>query len=434
MMDLTGKSCVVFDHGLFLELALRLARDFGRVYYVDPLWEESFSKLNHAVIGDGYEEIERAKEIWDVIDKVDLAVFPDTHNSSMQEFLESRGMPVWGGRHADNLELKKLAFRKLQAELGMKFPEYETITGLGALRDYCRNPDNEDRWVKLTPQFRGHQETFHHIQYLLTRPILDEMGIEFGPLQDYLTFICEHPIKAKLEGGLDTYTVDGKHPATAIIGYESKDKCYFASVQPYDKIAPEITRVHEPLWPILKEYRCRQFLSSETKITDDGQSFLLEPTVRMPSPAGEEQMELYRNLSEIIFQGAKGELVEPDIAANYACEAMVAHTHNKDRWRTLKIPPSMRRWVKLYNTVCFGDVVGIPPGNDVIGAVVGIGDTPSAALEHLKEVAGSISDQPVKVHVEALATIINEIDESTKAGIKFGNESMPDPAQALSES
>lgn len=97
MIDLSNKTCVVLDHGMFLELALRLARDFGHVYYVDPLWEESFAKLNHALIGDGFDEIERVKEIWDVIDQVDLAVFPDTFNSAMQEYIAQSGIPVWGG-------------------------------------------------------------------------------------------------------------------------------------------------------------------------------------------------------------------------------------------------------------------------------------------------------------------------------------------------
>lgn len=432
MIDLSSKSVVVCDHGVFLEIALRLARDFGKVYYVDPTWEQACSRVDHAITGDGFDEIERVHEIWDVIEKVDLAVFPDTHNCAMQEFIERNlQCPVWGGRGADWLELKKLAFRHLQEELKMNVPEYEVVHGLEKLREYCQNPDKADRWIKLTPQFRGNRETFHHVNYERTRILLDEMGLDFNIVQDVLTFICEKSIEANLEGGLDTYTVDGQHPKIAIQGYESKDECYFASVQTYESIPKEITSVNEPLWPILKELNCRQFLSTEVKITEDGRSFLLEPTVRLPSPAGEEQMELYENFSEIIYQGAQGILVEPDISANYACEAMVEHKGNTEKWRSLQVPGEVRRWVKLYNTVKIGDTLGIAPGSEVIGAVVGIGHTPQEALEHLKANAEALEDQDVKIHTEALPGIIEEISEAESKGIEFGDKPMPEPASAV---
>lgn len=319
----------------------------------------------------------------------------------------------------------------MQKSMGLNIPDYDVVTGLDRLRDYCKSPEHENRWIKLSPQFRGHQETFRHVTYDQTRLILDEMGIEFGPIQDSLTFLCEKSIDSKLEGGLDTYTVDGQHPDIAVLGYEAKDQCYFAAVRPYDKIAPEITSVHEPLWPVLKGFKCRQFISSETKITESGESYLLEPTIRLPSPAGEEQMELYGNLSEIIYEGANGRLVQPELTAKYACEAMIEYKGKLDRWRSLQVPDSVRKWIKLYNTVKVGDRLAIIPGTECLGAVVGIGDTPQEALDHLKENAAAIEDQPVVVHVESLATILDEIQASESAGIEFSKEEIPEPSEVL---
>jgi hypothetical protein len=432
-MDLSSKSCVVLDHSMFLELALRLSHDVGKVYYVDPTWEQARSKIDHAITGDGFDgEVERVKEIWDVIEKVDFAVFPDTYHGGMQDIIERKlQVPVWGGRHADDFEIMKLAFRKIQQNLGMNVPEYDVVNGLEALREYCQDPKNEDRWIKLTPQFRGNRETFHHTTYEQTRSKIDEMGVEFDIVQDVLTFLCEKSIQAKLEGGLDTYTVDGQHPSVAVQGYEAKDQCYFAVVQHYDDIPEEIRSVNEYLWPLLKEKRCRQFLSTEVKITDDGKSFLLEPTIRLPSPAGEEQMELYENISEIIYQGAQGILVDPVVKVHFACEAMVEHKGNKDRWRSLQVPDSVRRWIKLYDTVKVGDTLGIAPGSECIGAVVGIGNTPQEALDHLKENAEAISDQDVTIHIESLATILQEIEEAQSKGIEFTDKPMPDPTEAI---
>lgn len=435
MMDLSSKSVVVLDHSMFMELALRLARDgFGTVYYVDPTWEQARARIDHAITGDGFSEIVRVKEIWDVIEKVDCAVFPDTYHSGMQDIIERKmGVPVWGGRKADNLELNKIGFRKIQEELGMAVPDYQIVHGLEALRDFCKDPENDDHWIKITPQFRGNRETFHHVNYQQSRSILDEIGLDFNIVQDVLTFLCEKTIKADLEGGLDTYTVDGEHPSIAVQGYESKDLCYFAVVQPYAQIPKEITGPSDALWPVLKERRCRQFISSEVKIPEAGREIMLEPTIRLPSPAGEEQMELYGNLPEIIYEGAQGRLVEPEITAHFACEAMVEHKGNKDRFRSIQVPGSVRRWIKLYDTVQIGDTLGIAPGSECIGAVVGIGDTPQEALDHLKENAEAIKDQDVIIHTEALAGILQEIEEAQSQGVKFTDKPMPEPAEAVAE-
>lgn len=433
MIDLSNKSVVVMDHGAFLEVALRLARDFGKVYYVCP-WEGAFSKIDNAVIGDGFEEIERVAELEDVIEKVDLAVFPDVHHAAKQLFIEKHVQcPVWGARRADALELKKAAFRALQQQLGMELPEYDLIHGLEDLRHYCQDPDHEGRWIKITPQFRGNRETFQNKSYALSREIIDQMGVDFGAIQEALTFLAEKPIEAELEGGLDTYTVDGEHPQVAVQGYEKKDLAYFATVQPWADIPKEISSVNEFLWPILKERRCRQMLSTEVKITADKRSILLEPTIRFPSPAGEEQMELYGNFSEIIYEGAQGVLREPVLTARFACEAMVEHAGEKNRWRALQVPDSVRQWVKLYGTTKLGDTLAIAPCFDCIGAVVGVGQSPTEALDHLKENAAALDGQPVTVHIEAIAGLLQEIEQAEAQGVHFTDRPMPEPAAALAE-
>lgn len=438
MTDLSTKTALVVDHGAFIEFAFRLARDFGHVYYYAP-WEEAFSKVDTAVIGDGFRDVgvERVKEPWGVIDKglVDIAVFPDVHHAEMQLHIEKLGLPVWGARTGDLLELNKLRFKQIQDELGLLHAEYDVLHGLEALREYCRDPKNADRWIKPTPQFRGTRETKHHLTYEASRQWLDALGAELDAIAEAMVFLCEHPIKAPFEGGIDTYTVDGKVPNIAVQGYERKDQCYFAAVQAYDQIPKEITSTLEPLLPILGQRGAKQMLSTEVKITDSEPklSYLLEPTVRQPSPAGEEQFELYNNFSQIVWEGAHGNLVDPVPTAKFACEAMVAHDGDDTVWRSLSVPDSVRRWVKLYNLCKVGDRLLTAPGCDVIGAVVGIGDTPKEALEHLKENAEALKDQPVTIHVEALAGIISQIEQAEDEGLHFSNEPLPKPAEAIEE-
>jgi hypothetical protein len=433
MSDISKVRFLVYDHGFFLELALRLARDAAEVFYCVP-WEDGQSKINKRVIGDGFGEIERVSEPWGLIDagKVDCVVFPDIHHAEMQLHIEKLGIPVWGSRMGEKLELNKIAFKRIQEELGMNHADYDVINGLEELREHCRK--NEDRWIKITPQFRGNKETFHHSNFDDSREDLDEMAVEFGFLQNLIRFISEKSIKSKLEGGLDTYIVDGQRPDVAVQGYEKKDQGYFAVVQNWGDIPKQITRPTEMLLPLLKRDRYRNFHSNEVKILETEESIILEPTCRMPSPAGEEQMEIYDNVTEIISEGAQGKLVQPIITHKFACEAMMEHNGDDEHMgRTLKIPNSVRRWYKLYNAVNLGDRIGITPGQTCIGAVVGIGDSPKECLEHLLENVAALKDEPVTVHVESIAAIIQEIEEAEEAGIHFSDKPLPEPADALAE-
>lgn len=429
--DLSKHSALCLDHGYFIELAFRLAREggFGKVYYCKP-WEDALSKIDGAVIGDGFSEIERVSEPWGLIDagKVDCVVFPDVHHAEMQAHIESLQVPVWGSRAADRLELHKIAFKKLQAKLGMNYPEYDVITGLDDLRQYCR--DFKDRWIKISPQYRGNRETFHHDDYESSRETLDGMGVEFGILQNLIKFVCEHPLDSEIEGGLDTYIIDGKHPAYAVSGFEKKDYSYFASVLKWEDIPEEIRGPTEMLLPTLAECRYRNFHSSEVKILD-GKPYELEPTCRYPSPAGEEQMELYANLPEIVFEGAQGRLVEPELNGRFACEAMIEHCGDEEHPRSMRVPDEVRQWVKLYNIAQVVDRLWIAPGCNIIGAVVGIGDTPQEALDHLKDNASALKKEPVKVHVESLASILEEIEKAESEGLHFSDKPLPQPAEAV---
>lgn len=426
--DLSRKSALIVDHGVFVELAFRLARDFGKVYYCDPSWQAAFATIDHAIIGDGFKDVERVREPWKLIDSgaVDIVIYPDVHHAEEQEHIESLGMPVWGGRSADLLELNKWRFKKIQEELGMPHAKFDLLEGIDDLRDYCR--ENEDRYIKLTPQFRGNRETFHHKTYEESRQILAEMEKQFGVVGTVLKFLGEWPLTGKLEGGIDTYSIDGEHPQTVVSGWEVKDKAYFAEVVEWDGLPAALRQAVEPIFPILKQRRCRQMLSTEVMIEDKA---LLEPTVRFPSPAGEEQMELYANFSQIMWEGAHGRCIEPEITKHFACEAMIEHNGDDEAWRSLKVPPSIRQWTKLYNVCQVGEWLATAPGCNIIGAVVGIGDSPEEALEHLKENAEALKDQPVTIHVHALADALMEIEEAKEKGVAFQDSELPDPADAM---
>lgn len=427
MTDFSKLSCVVVDHGLFFHVAQFLGRHFGKVYYVTPQWEGIFSKLDDAVVGDGFEgeNIERIEEVWDVIEKVDFAVFPDVHHGGMQKFIEKHvGVPVWGGRKADALELKKLQFKKLLASKGGKLSKYDVLQGLYELRMFCIDPKNADRWIKMSPQYRGNQETFHHVDYDSSVQTLGGMDEHFGILGEQITFLAEHPIKSKFEPGLDTLVVDGQHPELSIFGWEKKDKCYFGRVMPYNEIPKQVTACSEFLWEELKRLGARQMVSTEVK-----GNILLEPTIRFPSPAGEPQLDVYSNMPEVMLEGAKGSLVQPIMEHEYTCEAMIMHDEDKSHWRWLDVPKESRRWVKLYSPIQVNGKIGLAPGIECIGAIVGVGDDPEESIEHVKEIAETLEGQPVRVHLESLVDVLEELEAAQEAGMDVvGDEGIPEPA------
>lgn len=422
--DLSKRSILLVDHGVFFHVALRLAHDFGTVYYVDTTWESAWSKLDHAIVGDGFGDIVRVGEAWGPIRKglVDMVMFTDIHHSEMQLYLEDQGMPVWGARDCDRMEWHKLYFRRLQKELGMDIPEFEEIVGTEALREHCRTHDG---WFyKASPQYRGLVETFGNKDYLTSRQTIDGMAYTLGCVQDVVKFIGEAPIESELEGGIDTYCIDGQLPFYAVNGWEKKDEGYFAAVQEYRQIDQRLRNGHEPLLPTLKQKRYRQMLSTEVKITKGG-SILLEPTTRFPSPAGEEQCLLYANFGQIVWWGARGELRHQEPTAKFACEAMVEHNEDEETFRAVNIHPEVRDFVKLYNLTQVGDRYATCPGGKVIGAICGIGDTPTEAVQMLKWVEEHMKDEPVTIHRASLCHLVQEIEEAQRKGVYFTDLPMP---------
>lgn len=431
MSDISNKTVCVFDHGLFVEVALRLARDFGRVLYYSP-WEIGFPILNNCVIGDGFqdENVERVDEIWEHFNDIDLFVFTDIQNSELQLYLESVGKKVWGSRRGDDLELRRSWFKKLQDKLGMPRPEFESITGLSKLRDYLK--EHEDRYVKIS-RFRGCMETWHHINYELSEQMLDHLAVKLGPLQDAIPFTVETPLVTDIEVGYDGITIDGQWPKFAIQGYEAKDRGLIAAVQEYKDLPEEITKVNDALSGTLKDFRYRNFFSTEIRVVED-ESYLIDPTCRCPSPCIEIQLETWANLGEMMWFGAQGEMIDPEPSTMFGVECLIEHTGSDEEWRTLQIPEKSRRWTKLYSVCKHGDIYCIPPfphSHTTIGMMVGIGDTIEEALEHLKENAELLKGQPVSIPTDALYHTLIEIRKAEEKGIEFTGDKLPEPESAL---
>ena len=428
MKEISQATCLVFDHGLFTTLATRLARDFGCVLYHSP-FEEGFSKLNSAILGYGLEGVERCNDIFSVLKEIDCAVFPDIEHGGLQLHLESLGIPVWGSRKADSLELHREKFHKVLERVGLDVPKFRVCTGMNELRSFLK--DNEGPFYIKISRWRGSFETQKFRSWKLDEGLIDAWSVKFGPAKEIVPFMVFDPIDTPLEIGGDTYNIDGKWPDEMLHGDENKDKAYISAVTKRSDMPPQIQEVLETFAPILKEHRYRNFWSMEVRVKDD-KAYFGDATTRAPQPALPSQLENIKNLSEVIYHGAQGELVQPDYEKPFTCEVLVNMKGDRHAWGVTEVPTELKRWLKLPNSCEIDGVRCFPPDEqhgEAIGWMVAIGDTAEAMIETMKEQIKLLPDG-MSADMEPMGELLTVVQKAEESGIEFKGE-VPEPETVL---
>jgi hypothetical protein len=427
--DIADVTFAVVDHGTYFPVAERLARDAKHVLYHIPNGE-SFPTFAMASRGDGHDEVECVQDIWARKSEVDCWVFPDTGDAGMQKELESQGFPVWGSKGAYVQETMRGVWLKTCKRLGLPMPKTHVIKGLTNLRLFFQEHEGETFHVKIS-RFRGDMETWKACEPCALRNKLAVLAMKFGPFQERVTFYVQEPVDTDIEGGADTYFVNGQYPDKVIIGYERKGESYFATWKERADMPVEIWKPSEAMTKLLSGYNYCNMVSSEVRVKGD-ESYLLDPCLRFPSPAGEEELEMYGNFSEIVYRGARGELMQPKMTAKFCGEAVIAYHGDREGWKSIRVPEEVRRWVKLYASGYEDGAYHFPPAQDpeAIGCAVGLGDTPEEVLDGLKWIAESLKDSPVELKITPMADLFEEIKKAEKEGIEFEG-TVPEPSTVL---
>lgn len=409
MANLKSKTVMVYDYGQFVEFSIRLSRDFGRTLYFAPWVEEGYPTSRILRIGEGIEGVERVTEIWSHLDDIDLIVFPDAYEPDLQEYLASLGKRVWGCRQGAELELDRKKTKEIAKGLGIDVPPYRVVTGLDALRRHLKSHD--DQWVKISVT-RGDMETFHSANYEAAEQRLDELEHNLGAKKKEMEFLVEEGINPAVEVGYDGFTIDGKFARGAIVGVEVKDQSYVGRTLAYRDLPEGVKSVNEKLAPALKRYGYRGFLSTEVRCTPDGKAYLIDPCARAGSPPSEIMMEMIGNLSEILWEGASGTVVEPEFTAKWGAMIVVDSEWAKENWQHVRFPPKLRDKIKLRHlTVIDGEHYTIPQGSGhaVIGGIIGLGDSADAAIADCRKTADQFEGHQIDKPVEALDKAKDEL-------------------------
>ena len=425
------KTFLVADHGLFLPLAMKLAREGNRVLYHKLDWQRAFPMVTDGIIGDGIPEIECVPDLFDAVNDADCFVFPDVYHQGLQKYLRSVGKRVWGSAGGQTIETDRLFFLEKLQELGLACPDFTPVAGLTALREFLK--DKEDIFIKIS-KWRGSFETKRFRNMDVDAGLLDNWAVRFGGLAEKLTFICFPKIDTKLEIGADTYCIDGQWPGLMLHGIEAKDESYFSAVTKREDMPEQLLPIMEAFSPYLKEQKYRCQWSMEVRVADDADYFI-DATCRGGLPSTGSQCMAIDNLGEIIYEGAGGVMVEPKYNCKFTAETMVKIHGEVNSWNTIALTPELCEHLQLSGYCMIDGKPWFPPEpgviDDEVGWLVTTGDTPTECLKLMNELADELPDG-VTASVESLADVIREVEEMSRAGIKLTDVVLP-PAEIVLE-
>ena len=431
-MSETRTFCVFDHYGLFTGMAERLAKTGARVLYQTPV--DRYDRINEGVIGSDIEGVEWVEEFWPHKSEVDCFVFPDIRHSGLQAELRAQGFPVWGSQSGMDLEQKREFFMRKLGELGLAVAPNQVVEGLSNLSAFLK--DKKDIWIKVS-RWRGSWETFHWRSWKEDEHKIHHWYVKFGGLSEMIRFICFDKIDTKLEIGADTYCIDGKWPAQMLHGIESKDKSYFSAVTKREQMPEELLPIMEAFSPYMKEVGYRSQWSMEVRVADDD-SYFIDATARGGLPSTRSFLAA-KNLSDIIYHGAQGDLVEPDYGFKFSAECMVEYTGSieEDECIAMDYPKEVKENLMLQQ--CYSNDSGTifyPPsaakGHRSLGWLLATGDTPEETLKHMNKLADELPDG-VNAEVEDLASVIQEIEAMEKEGIHFTAQKMPAAATVIEQ-
>lgn len=430
-MEAKDATFLVWDHGLFLPLALELAKTAKRVIYHNAAQIDAFPTLAKSIVGDGYDNIEVTDEPFAYRKEIDCAVFPDIYEADKQSVFEELGVQVWGSRDGDKLEIYRGRFLKALAEVGLEVPKHHVVEGLSRLGATLQ--DMPEAYVKIS-RFRGTMETFHWRGMAEDEDWLHMMAVKLGPAKENMVFYVFEPIDTDIEIGYDSFSVDGEYPNTGLVGYECKDKSYFASVTSVPNVPGVLARVNGAFAKELQEHRYRNFISSEVRIKGD-HFYFIDPTRRAGVPSGLSQFKLYANLPEIVLAGAQGELVQPKLNAKFSCECIMTAKGEKTCWTVVDFPEDLRNSIGCPGSCQIDGRICWPPddsGEHEIGWLVNLGDTPKECIQGMLDKAADLPDGVIAA-TESLADLLKEIESGKSQGVPFSSKPLPEPSVVVEQ-
>lgn len=414
MENLKTKSALFYDNGNWVSMAQRLAKDFGQVQYFNT-WKDAFPQVKRVAVGEGVPGIKKVYNFFDALKENDIIIFPDILDGDLQEHLRGLGYPVWGSGKGEQMELDRVGMLEWMKSEKLNVPDYEVVEGTDALRKYIK--ENENIWVK--PVFRGDFETFNAKNYRYIETYLDELETILGVLKQHSIFLCQHALDDCVEIGYDGYTVNGKFPTKTMFGIEVKDMGYVGVAKDYKDLPQPLIDFNKKISPMMESFNYRGDYSNEMRIQRDGKWFMTDMTCRKPSPPGELFQKMVTNYSQIIWEGAHGNLIDPIMEDNYGVEVIMKSSWEGQHQIPVQFKEKYAENIQVKSCTFLNNQYTYLPQVielEEIGSIVATGKTLEEAINNLEEISDEMRSYSVTIPLGSIDKAKEEIDKLTEFG------------------
>lgn len=420
MIDLKYYTALQYDYGNFFPIAQRLARDFGETFYWMPYVHDGFPTHKPIDVGRNVPDVMRIREWASIIDEVDLVMFSDCHEPALQMFFEKQlKKKVFGSRYASELEHDRKTMKELMKSLNLPLNKYYVAEGIDELEQLLMEHEN----VYVKSGLRGDMESWKSINYTLSKGELQRMRNNLGVYQNKPTYIIEEPIDSIAEIGVDLVTVDGMYPEYVLTGIELKDTGFYGRIMRYAELPIQLRLVTDKLSTIFREYGYKGWFSDEVIISGDMEGYLIDPTMRCPSPPTDLALEMITNYPEVIWNTASGVLPKLQFNETHGVQLIIKSEVAKTDPVPLIIPEEFKRFVKIKNLTIDDDGTYYYTPMEVqmceIGSVVGMGNSMQEALDMAKMIADSIKGFDIKINTDCIKEAEIQLGRLEVNGINY---------------
>ena len=230
-------------------------------------------------------------------------------------------------------------------------------------------------------------------------------------------------MKDTLDLAIDTYCIDGQYPGSALLGMEEKGECYIGIFKKWTEMPPKLVDIYNKLSETMDSYEYRNFFSAESRIGKGG-VFLNDPCCRFGSPPGELQINMFKNLPDILWYGAEGKCIDPVCESKYGVELIIHSDWANKNWLPVEFPKGLRDKIKFRNYTEFKEKGWIIPqeAGPRIAAIVEEGNNLDDIIEMAKEDGEKIRGYQVENFTRSFPIAQEKIKTLKSFGINFGGE------------
>lgn len=418
-VDLSGKSILIMDRGLYAYLAPFMARYFGTVYY-HCITGGAYESAPQSHIGKGIDKVHHLESPWSYINSVDVIFFPDVCDGDMQSYFRRMGHAVCGSGSGEMMELDKLYFHNSIKAAGLPVADMHLCKGLDEVYDYCAKHE-APLYLKCRDRYRDDWETTRYDNMFDLECFLNDKRAHLGVKRSKeIEILVYSPIESECEAGVDGFRLGGQMADNCCCGYEVKDKGFVAKI--FSKPPKIMQEVLDKTAGIYAGTDYQGPYSNEVRITAKGEAYPIDETCRCGSPPTELLCEMYgESYAQAVWLLAHGELPTVKPVATYGAQVVLESKHHCGCELHVAIPKEIEQWVKLKNySQRDGEYYCTENGNEgIFGSVVAIGNSIEEATKLCIERIQMITARGMKYHTTVFDEAAAVIENGKRFGIGF---------------